>query len=45
MSQKDAGIENLSELDGVRYVIDERLGLWVKFEAKEFSQLRIGRMG
>ena len=25
--------EDLLELDGVRYVIDEHLGLWVKFEA------------
>lgn len=32
---KDIGIENLLELDGVRFVIDESLGLWVKFEAKE----------
>lgn len=33
MSKEDISIENLLELDGVRYVIDERLGLWVKFEA------------
>jgi len=34
MSQEDITIENLLELDGVKYVIDEHLGLWVKFEAK-----------
>ncbi len=37
MSQKYSGIENLLELDGVRYVIDERLGLWVKFETKKIQ--------
>jgi hypothetical protein len=34
MSQEDKTIENLLDLDGARYVIDERLGLWVKFAAK-----------
>lgn len=32
---KDNTIENLLELDGVRYVIEEHHGLWVKFEAKK----------
>jgi hypothetical protein len=34
MFQEDKFIENLLELDGIRYVVHERLGLWVKFEAK-----------
>lgn len=34
MSKEDKTIENLLELNGVRYVIDEHSGLWVKFEAK-----------
>ncbi len=38
MSQEDKTIENLLELDGVKYVIDERLGLWVKFEAKRVEE-------
>ncbi len=33
----DKTINNLLELDGVRYVVDESLGLWVKFEAKEIE--------
>ena len=37
MNQEDKTIENLLDLDGIRYVIDERLGLWVKFEAKRVS--------
>lgn len=32
---QDESITNLLDLDGVRYVIDEKLGLWVKFEAKK----------
>ena len=31
---RDIGIENLLDLDGARFVIDEFLGLWVKFEVK-----------
>ncbi len=37
MVQEDKTIENLLDLDGIRYVIDEKLGLWVKFEAKKVS--------
>lgn len=37
MIQEDQEIENLLDLDGIRYVVDERLGLWVKFEAKRVS--------
>ncbi|OGT59788.1 MAG: hypothetical protein A3F14_02820 [Gammaproteobacteria bacterium RIFCSPHIGHO2_12_FULL_43_28] len=37
MSKEDKLIENLLELDGIRYVIDEHLGLWVKFEVKRVS--------
>jgi hypothetical protein len=33
----DKSLENLLELDGIRYVIDETLGFWVKFEAKSIS--------
>lgn len=42
MVKEDKSIENLLELDGVRYVVDEHLGIWVKFEAKrvEFSKDR-----
>lgn len=35
MSKDD--LENLVSLHGVTYVIDEDLGLWVKFEAKRVS--------
>lgn len=31
----DRTLENLLELDGVRFLIDYKLGLWVKFEAKK----------
>lgn len=34
MSGQDKTLSHLFDLDGVRFVIDERLGLWVKFEAK-----------
>lgn len=37
MSSKDRTIENLVELDGISYVIDDHLGLWVKFEAKKIE--------
>ncbi len=32
--QSNKDFENLLDLDGLRYVIDENLGLWVKFEVK-----------
>jgi len=32
---KDDSLENLLDLNGERYVVDERLGLWVKFEARK----------
>jgi hypothetical protein len=32
MKQEDYSLENLLELNGERIVIDESLGLWVKFE-------------
>lgn len=32
--KEDKTITNLLDLDGVRYVVDEYLGLWVKFEVK-----------
>lgn len=31
---EDRTLETLLELDGERFVVDEHLGLWVKFEAK-----------
>ncbi|EKD53875.1 MAG: hypothetical protein ACD_60C00143G0017 [uncultured bacterium] len=37
MIQKDKTIENLLDLDGIRYVIDDQLGLWVKFEVKKVT--------
>lgn len=36
--KKDENIEGLIELDGVRFVIDESLGLWVKFEIKQVKK-------
>lgn len=35
MTQDEKLIENLLDLDGIRYVIDEKLGVWVKFEVKK----------
>ena len=32
--EEDNTIENLLELDGIKYVIDECWGIWVKFEVK-----------
>lgn len=40
MVQEDKFIENLLELDGMRYVIHESLGLWVKFEVKRITPTR-----
>jgi hypothetical protein len=37
MIKDDKTIENLLDLDGVRYVIDEQSGLWVKFEVKKLN--------
>ena len=33
--RKDRTLEHLLDLDGVRYVVDDSLGLWVKFEARK----------
>jgi len=38
MSQEDKTLENLLELDGIKYVIDEHLGLWVKFDVKKVEK-------
>src|SRR3990167_5636714 len=35
----DDSLENLLDLDGTRYIIDDGLGLWVKFEAKKVSKI------
>jgi hypothetical protein len=37
MWEKDKAIHNLLELDETRFVIEEELGLWVKFEAKSME--------
>jgi len=34
MNHDDKTIENLLDLNGDRFVVDEKLGLWVKFEAR-----------
>lgn len=34
-SSKDRTIDYLLELHGIRYVIDDSLGFWVKFEAQQ----------
>jgi hypothetical protein len=34
-NKKDKSLEHLLDLNGVRYVIDDALGLWVKFEVKK----------
>ena len=38
MAANDRSLEYLLELNGVRYVIDDRLGLWVKFDVKRVSK-------
>lgn len=35
MITEDKTIEHLLDLEGVRYVIDEQLGWWVKFEIRK----------
>lgn len=45
MSQEDKTIENLLELDGISYIIDEHLGWWVKFEAKRVEPCKERRHG
>jgi hypothetical protein len=37
MPEDDKTIDNLLELDDTRFVVEERLGLWVKFEAKRIA--------
>lgn len=34
---EDSSLEHLLDLDGEKFVIDERLGLWVKFEVKKIK--------
>lgn len=34
MVYEDKTLENLLELDGIKFVVDESVGLWVKFEVK-----------
>jgi Family of unknown function (DUF6516) len=38
--KNDHTLEYLLDLQGVNYVIDEVLGLWVKFEVKKVSKTR-----
>jgi hypothetical protein len=40
MFKKDNTLESLLELDGSRFIIDEQLGLWVKFEVKKIKQTK-----
>lgn len=35
--KQDDSLENLLDLDGVRYVVHEQFGLWVKFEVHEVA--------
>lgn len=35
MEKEDKTLINLLELDGFKFIIDEQLGLWVKFEVKK----------
>ncbi len=32
---QDESIDNLFDLNGEKFIIDEKLGLWVKFEIKK----------
>ena len=34
-NRKDKTLEHLLDLNGVRYVVDDSLGLWVKFEIRK----------
>lgn len=40
MNQDDFSLANLLELDGIRYLIDESHGLWVKFQAKRVTKTK-----
>lgn len=35
---KDKTLENLLDLDGMKMIIDDKLGLWIKFEAVMVSE-------
>jgi hypothetical protein len=36
---KDKTLEYLLDLNGIRYVVDEALGLWVKFETRKIKKM------
>jgi len=36
---KDKTLEHLLDLNGVRYVVDDALGLWVKFEIRKIKKI------
>jgi D-alanine-D-alanine ligase-like ATP-grasp enzyme len=36
---KDKTLEHLLDLNGVRYVVDDTLGLWVKFETRKIKKM------
>lgn len=38
MIQEDKTLDNLLDLNGVKFVVDEYLGLWVKFQARKIKQ-------
>lgn len=40
MFQEDKMVENLLELDGVRFVVDDQFGLWVKFEVRQIKRTK-----
>jgi len=37
MDNNDTTLQNLLELDGTRFVLDELLGIWVKFDIKKIQ--------
>lgn len=38
MKNTDYGIEDLLDLEGERFIVDDALGLWVKFEVKKIER-------
>ncbi|KPJ67155.1 MAG: hypothetical protein AMJ43_05745 [Coxiella sp. DG_40] len=38
-NKEDKTLEHLLDLNGVRYVVDDALGLWVKFEVKRVRMI------
>lgn len=40
MIKEDYTLKSLLELDGIRFIVDEQLGLWVKFEVNSIKQTK-----